>query len=89
MLVGYSFLFIFIADIVINFFTAYYRHLDYLESDYKEIRNHYLKSTFVIDVISSIPIDLVFYLCNFNDHMDLKSYRLAKLIRYLKLLRLY
>lgn len=80
---------IFIADIVINFFTAYYRHLDYLESDYKEIRNHYLKSTFVIDVISSIPIDLVFYLCNFNDHMDLKSYRLAKLIRYLKLLRLY
>lgn len=80
---------IFIADIVIHFFTAYYRHLDYLESDYKEIRKHYIRTTFIYDLLSSIPIDLIFYLLDFDGHMHLKSYRLSKLLRFLKLLRLY
>lgn len=56
----YSF-FRFLADIVINFHTGYI--LDNGDGevvlDLKKIRFHYLKTWFLIDIISTLPIDYI------------------------------
>ena len=43
---------IFLTDVVINFFTAYYDDKDNLVLDKKIIAKHYLKTWFTIDLLS-------------------------------------
>ena len=46
----------FFVDMVLNFFMAYYNDTDEIVDDRRMIANHYLKSWFVIDIATVIPI---------------------------------
>ena len=49
----------FIADIVLNFHTAYVSHGNFLVVDKPSITKHYLTSWFAVDVASSIPWEVI------------------------------
>ncbi|KAI3381575.1 hypothetical protein SNEBB_008734 [Seison nebaliae] len=87
----------FILDVVVNFRTGILTN-DYAEEiilEPKAIANHYLRTWFVIDMLSSLPLDYIFII--FEDTDTNSSYvktgrafkvlRLTKLISLLKLLR--
>ncbi|TPP66503.1 Cyclic nucleotide and voltage-activated ion channel [Fasciola gigantica] len=89
---------IFIADIAVKFRTGVVTN-DYADEiilNPKEIARHYLKSWFVLDCISSIPMDYIYLIFNKKDHYNqffsagrtLRILRLAKLLSMLRLLRL-
>lgn len=50
---------VFLLDIVFSFFSAYYNKMEALISDRREIACGYLKSWFVIDVVSIFPLALI------------------------------
>ena len=56
--------FIFILDIFINFFTAYYNFDEVLIIDSKSIYKNYLKTWFFFDLLSAIPIKTIIILYN-------------------------
>ncbi|KAH8877497.1 Potassium/sodium hyperpolarization-activated cyclic nucleotide-gated channel 4 [Schistosoma japonicum] len=89
---------VFIADIAVKFRTGVVAN-DYADEiilNPKEIARHYLKSWFVLDFISSIPMDYLYLIFNKKDHYNqffsagrtLRILRLAKLLSMLRLLRL-
>ena len=49
---------------VLTFFESYYDGEEKLVLDLKEIRWHYLRTWFMIDLVSSIPTDLILGLIN-------------------------
>lgn len=51
--------FTFIIDVTLNFFTAIEDDNGELCTDHKKIIGSYVKTWFVVDVISSIPISLI------------------------------
>ena len=90
--------FIFIIDIIVNCRTAYVTAEGELESRHLMIAKQYSTSWFFIDLVSSIPIDLILLTTTSTNaegggeqHSELKVTRLFKglrLVRLLKLLRL-
>ena len=90
----------FMVDIVINFRTGIVR--EYAETDVIldpiEIRNQYLISWFIIDVISTLPLDYILLAIHENDNTAdakiarasglFKLFRIGKLLSLLRLLRL-
>ncbi|CAH8848015.1 unnamed protein product [Trichobilharzia szidati] len=89
---------VFIADIAVKFRTGVVTN-DYADEiilNPKEIARHYVKSWFVLDFISSIPMDYIYLIFNKKDHYNqffsagrtLRILRLAKLLSMLRLLRL-
>lgn len=50
---------VFFFDIVFSFFSAYYNSMEELISDRREIALGYLKSWFLIDVVSIFPLGLI------------------------------
>jgi hypothetical protein len=83
----FSFLFIF--DIGLNFCTAI-KVRGTTIMDHKVIARHYLRSWFLIDFVSSIPVDLIFINADTDgvqgaDAMDIN--KLFKMLRIFKLLR--
>ncbi len=84
--------FIFILDIFINFFTAFYNFDEVLISDSKSIYKNYLKTWFFIDLLSAIPIKTIIILYNKDCyHSDFSTplyngnyYYLFLLLRLLK-----
>ncbi|KAF8570260.1 hypothetical protein P879_00774 [Paragonimus westermani] len=89
---------IFITDIAVKFRTGIVTN-DYADEiilNPKEITRHYLKSWFVLDFISSIPMDYIYLIFYNKDHYNqilsagrtLRILRLAKLLSMLRLLRL-
>ena len=68
-----------IADIILNFFVAYYDPNDHLRliTDFKKIKHRYLKRWFIIDLLSSLPYELM-YIHRGGD--------LAYILRFLKVL---
>ncbi len=76
--------FYFLADILINFHTAYSSE-GLLVVDHKKIAIHYLKTWFIIDFVSSIPFDL---LIEDKDTALNKSLRVLVLLRGLRLVRI-
>ncbi|KAK4471808.1 hypothetical protein MN116_005202 [Schistosoma mekongi] len=89
---------VFIADIAVKFRTGVVAN-DYADEiilNPKEIARHYLKSWFILDFISSIPMDYLYLIFNKKDHYNqffsagrtLRILRLAKLLSMLRLLRL-
>lgn len=55
---------LFIADIVLNFHTTYVGKDGELIDDPKMIRMNYLKTWFVLDLVSSLPYGILFYVIN-------------------------
>jgi hypothetical protein len=51
--------FIFITDLFVNFFSAYYDEEGKLVTNNKKIATKYLKSWFIIDLIASFPFNMV------------------------------
>ncbi|VUZ40380.1 unnamed protein product, partial [Hymenolepis diminuta] len=89
---------VFIADIVVKFRTGIITN-DYADDiilDPKEIARQYVRSWFLLDFISSIPLDYIFRVLNkhesynqiFSAGRTLRILRLAKLLSMIRLLRL-
>ena len=77
---------VFVLDIVLNFRTAV--KLDgVLIEDPRKIRNAYLKSWFLIDFLSTIPIDLIFVIGN-NEEVGTEAAQINKLLRLLRIFKL-
>lgn len=81
--------FIFLADIIINFLSAYYDANYKLIDDYKEIAHTYVKSWFFVDFISVIPMDLIVGYGSINKIVRFtrvgKIYKLVKITKMLRL----
>ena len=94
---------LFQVDLVLNFFTAIEDENGELCTDFKTIASSYLRSWFIIDVVSSIPISLIQKVTTPADQSGSKGNnqvnariiklsrlpRLYRLLRLLKLVRLY
>ena len=90
----------FLFDIVVNFRTGVLRN-DFVDEIILEphlIARNYLKSWFIVDLLSSLPIDYLFLFFDSGDHSGgytiartgraIKVLRLVKLLSLLRLLRL-
>jgi len=51
--------FCFFVDIILTFFTAYQDNLGTLETRKSKIAIHYIKGFFVIDVVTTLPFQLI------------------------------
>ncbi|XP_078697615.1 potassium/sodium hyperpolarization-activated cyclic nucleotide-gated channel 2-like isoform X2 [Branchiostoma floridae x Branchiostoma belcheri] len=86
----------FLIDIVLNFRTGIVlQDMADVVLDPKQIRKRYFKSWFVVDLLSSIPLDFIFLIINEGIQPDLyklsrslRILKLAKILSLLKLLRL-
>ena len=77
---------VFIVDIFVNFNTGFYDTGNNLVMDRQRISDRYITSWFSIDVISSIPLDLVFRESSLTDSVS--ALRLTKLLRMFKLMKM-
>ncbi len=77
---------IFIIDIVLNFRTAV-KLEGVLIQDPVKIRNSYLKSWFLIDFFSTVPVDLIFVVGN-EDKVGTEASQINKLLRLLRIFKL-
>ena len=57
---------VFLLDIIFTFMSAYYNKIEMLISSRREIVCDYLKTWFVVDLISALPLSLIFR-SNAND----------------------
>lgn len=76
-------------DIVLNFRTTYINKLTGQEVlNPKEISQNYLRSSFVIDLLATIPFDIVFqsFLC--SDEKGRVNLQTISLLKFIRLLRL-
>ncbi|KAI5618322.1 potassium/sodium hyperpolarization-activated cyclic nucleotide-gated channel 3 [Silurus asotus] len=83
---------LFLVDLVLNFRTGIMKE-DSTEImlDPKVIRRHYLRSWFVVDFISSIPVDYIFLMVDLEERLDSEVYRTARalrIVRFTKILSL-
>ncbi len=51
---------VFSLDMVLTFFSAYYNNIEQLINDPRQIACSYLRSWFALDLISVLPLDLLF-----------------------------
>ena len=92
--------FIFGVDIIINFFTAYYNEKNILEISRWKIAKRYVKSWFIIDLLSmsvyfsniySVPFELFTEAGEYSKGFRLlrlpRLYKLLKVIRLFKILK--
>ena len=63
--------FIFLCDLLINFFKAYYNFDEQLVTNSKKIIINYLKEFFIIDFISGIPYYSIIKIISFKNHESL------------------
>ena len=76
---------LFLIDLILNFFYAYYDENEELVIDRKKIAIKYLKSWFIIDIIAILPINYMIP----NQSKDYGGLsRLARLPRLYRLLKL-
>ncbi|TYZ64537.1 hypothetical protein PybrP1_004559 [[Pythium] brassicae (nom. inval.)] len=79
----------FLLDILLSFLTTYVDETGVEIIDRHEIRRHYLKTSFLVDVVSTIPFDfIVESLSSFENYRSLKLFRTIKLVKLLRLIRL-
>lgn len=75
---------LFMFDVMLSFVTTYIDDTGVEIVDHRQIRAHYLKTTFFVDVASTIPFDLLVEAVG----SSLRSLRLIRTIKLAKLLRL-
>ncbi|XP_051575105.1 potassium/sodium hyperpolarization-activated cyclic nucleotide-gated channel 3-like [Myxocyprinus asiaticus] len=83
---------LFLVDLVLNFRTGIVKE-DSTEIllDPKAIRERYLKSWFLVDFVSSIPVDYIFLMVDLEARLDSEVYRTARalrIVRFTKILSL-
>ena len=83
---------IFIIDMILMFFSAFYDHKDRLVNNHKDIAWSYIKGYFFIDLLTSIPFGLIMQNENTsnteNANKILSLLKLPKLIRMIKLAKI-
>lgn len=89
---------LFLMDLVFNFRTGILGEDSHIVLDPKRIRLHYLRSWFLVDFISSIPVDYIFLVVDLESLQDssdvyrtaraLRIVRFTKILSLLRLLRL-
>ncbi len=89
--------FFFLLDIVAQFNSAFYISQTEIETDRKKIALLYLKNWFMVDLLASVPFDLLLYMFGDSEeqsaHVVLlakfgRLYKTTKLLRLIKLLKL-
>ncbi|XP_073781729.1 uncharacterized protein [Danio rerio] len=83
---------LFLVDLVLNFRTGIVKE-DSTEIllDPRAIRQRYLKSWFLVDFVSSIPVDYIFLMVDLEAGLDSEVYRTARalrIVRFTKILSL-
>lgn len=78
--------FLFIVDLMLNFRTGFERDTGEEEMRPAEIRMHYLRGWFGIDLVSSIPVELMFQ--SGGEARSLKLVKTSKILRALRLIKL-
>lgn len=83
----------FLADIILTFFSTYLDEANHLEiKDHKKIANRYLKSWFLLDVTSVLPIDIILKSGKINHIARIikigKLYQLIKMVRMVRFLKM-
>ena len=83
---------VFISDIIVIFLTAYQDGKHYVVA-YNLIAWQYIKTWFLIDLCSSVPLDLIFWLFNPDSSgqaaRSTKLFRVIKITRTLRILRIF
>uniref|UniRef100_A0A3Q3AEC0 Hyperpolarization activated cyclic nucleotide-gated potassium channel 3 n=1 Tax=Kryptolebias marmoratus TaxID=37003 RepID=A0A3Q3AEC0_KRYMA len=83
---------IFLMDLFFNFRTGILGEDSHIILDPKEIRSHYLRTWFMVDFISSIPVDYIFLIVDMKSrHESSDVYRTARalrIVRFTKILSL-
>ncbi|XP_030003370.1 potassium/sodium hyperpolarization-activated cyclic nucleotide-gated channel 1 isoform X2 [Sphaeramia orbicularis] len=89
---------LFLMDLVFNFRTGVLGEDSHIILDPKEIRTLYLRSWFLVDFISSIPVDYIFLIVDLESRTEssdvyrtaraLRIVRFTKILSLLRLLRL-
>ena len=88
-IVLYLFDFLYIVDIAVQFFTAYHEN-GVLVTNRKLIAKSYLKSTFALDIISVIPMEIVtLFVPSSSPWKLLTQLRLPRLIRLYRMVKLF
>lgn len=77
----------FTADIILNFFTAYFNGEGALITDYKNIAKNYFKTWFFIDFFATFPLDAIIQAANNGEASN--AARSTKILRVLRLFRLF
>ncbi|UPR04789.1 cyclic nucleotide-binding domain-containing protein [Chloropicon primus] len=82
--------FFFCADVILNFYTGYIdERLDTIILKRDKIVTHYLKTTFILDLLASFPYELVQGIFVLNLTGVLRLWRLTRLMRLLRLQRMF
>jgi hypothetical protein len=82
---------LFLLDVVLSFFLGFHDVDGSYVDDPAVIRKRYLRSTFFMDLISSLPLDVIAsaaFTSSSGNLLTLKLLRILRLIRLLKLFRL-
>ncbi|KAF7662792.1 hypothetical protein LDENG_00226910 [Lucifuga dentata] len=89
---------LFLMDLVFNFRTGIQGEDSHIILDPKEIRMNYLRSWFLVDFVSSIPVDYIFLIIDLESRYEssdvyrtaraLRIVRFTKILSLLRLLRL-
>ena len=78
----------FILDIIFTFFSAYYNSSEELVISRKVIAGSYLKSWFILDIVSVLPLSVVFRSSKLQLGKIAKLPRIFQLIKTTKFVRL-
>ena len=84
---------LFIIDVILNFLTAYRNEEGRLVTDYRSIARRYLRSWFLPDIISALPLELLVvafgsFTITSSGILAARSLKLFRLFRLLSLFRL-
>lgn len=80
---------LFLLDMVLSFFTTYLDETGVEVMDRHEIRKYYVKTTFLIDLLATVPFDFIFEsVTTQGKFKSLKIIRTVKLVKLLRLMRL-
>lgn len=80
---------LFLTDVVVNFLTAYEGENGHLSLSLSDIAKRYVKQWFLIDVVSSIPLDL--FVSNEDEGISniTSIFKLLKILRVFRALRVF
>ena len=78
----------FLIDIVVNFRTAYMDHNGVIETRPAQIASQYLRTWFLIDFVSTIPIDYIIEKAHGGGGQTLRALKLVRVLRLVRLLKL-
>lgn len=83
---------LFLMDLIFNFRTGILVEDSHVILDPKEIRMHYIQTWFLVDFVSSIPVDYIFLVVDLEGrHESSDVYRTARalrIVRFTKILSL-